>query len=532
VIVSVLLTVVSAALYAASFPPLGLAPLAWVALAPFLVAAVRVRPLGAACLGTLWGVLMGLGVAWWLPAMIAGYFELPAVAGWLGFLVVALGLTAWYVAAFAAWLSWIARRRPVGPLLVAAGWGAAEFARARLLVGNPWALSAYSQVRFLTLVQIADLAGPYGIGMLIAATNAAIAGLAAPPLRARRPLAAVGALGAALVATLAYGEHRLSQTFTTGEPVTVALVQGAVERGFGWRPEYQHLGVDRYLALTRAAGALRPRLVVWPESAISAYLQEPTPEQRAILEESRELGADLLLGGPHYEFAGRRTLYHNSIFAVRRGRVTGRYDKLRLLPLAEENLPSRLLAREKSFTPGARATLLEAGDLRIGAFICWEAMYPELVREFALAGADLLANLSNDAWFGDAAPARLHLDIASLRAIENRRYLLRATATGLSAVIDPYGRTLTVSRMREPEVLSATVRPSGARTPYQGWGDFVAWTALALALAAALVRLRFLPPTTSHDTVGAPRTRWRPTRFARGRTPGPPAATASTIRVS
>ena len=487
VIVSVLLTVVSAALYAASFPPLGLAPLAWVALAPFLVAAVRVRPLGAACLGTLWGVLMGLGVAWWLPAMIAGYFELPAVAGWLGFLVVALGLTAWYVAAFAAWLSWLAERRAMGPLLVAAGWGASELARARLLVGNPWALTAYSQVRFTTLVQIADLAGPYGIGMLIAAVNAAVAGLVAPRLRARRPRVAVVGLVLTLVATLAYGSHRLSETFATGEPATVALVQGAIERGFSWRPEYGRLGVERYLALTRDARALRPRLVVWPESAISAYLQEPTPEQRAILQATRELGADLLLGGPHYEFSDRRTLYHNSIFAVHAGRVTGRYDKIRLLPLAEENLPSRLLARETSFTPGAHVTLLEAGDLRIGAFICWEAMYPELVREFALAGAEVLANLSNDAWFGDRAPARLHLDIASLRAIENRRYLLRATATGLSAVIDPYGRTLTESRLREPEVLSATIRPSDARTPYQRWGDSVAWAALALALAAALV---------------------------------------------
>ncbi len=486
-IVSVLLTVVSAALYAASFPPLGLAPLAWVALAPFLVAAVRVRPLGAACLGTLWGVLMGFGVAWWLPAMIAGYFELPAVAGWLGFLVVALGLTAWYVAAFAAWLSWLAERRAMGPLLVAAGWGASELARARLLVGNPWALAAYSQVRFTTLVQIADLAGPYGIGMLIAAVNAAVAGLVAPRLRARRPRLAVAGLVLTLVATLAYGSHRLSETFATGEPATVALVQGAIERGFGWRPEYQRLGLDRYLALTRDARALRPRLVVWPESAISAYLQEPTPEQRAILQATREVGADLLLGGPHYEFADRRTLYHNSIFAVHAGRVTGRYDKIRLLPLAEENLPSRLLARETSFTPGAHATLLEAGDLRIGAFICWEAMYPELVREFALAGAEVLANLSNDAWFGDAAPARLHLDTAALRAIENRRYLLRATATGLSAVIDPYGRTVTESRLHEPEVLTATIRPSDARTPYQRWGDSVAWAALALALAAALV---------------------------------------------
>jgi len=145
------LTLVSAGLYAASFPPLALAPLAWIALAPFFAAVALVRPRRAAVLGCVWGVAAAYGVGWWFPAMVSGYFATSRVVGWVVFFVVALGLAGGYFAAFAAWLSVLARRGVAGPLTAAVGWGVCEFARARLLVGNPWALAGYSQVPFSSL---------------------------------------------------------------------------------------------------------------------------------------------------------------------------------------------------------------------------------------------------------------------------------------------------------------------------------------------------------------------------------------------
>jgi apolipoprotein N-acyltransferase len=175
------------------------------------------------------------------------------------------------------------------------------------------------------------------------------------------------------------------------------------------------------------------------------------------------------------------------VFLVRRGKVAGRYDKIRLLPFAEVNHFAQLFpGLHDHYEPGRLTQMLRATAARVGAFVCFEAMYPALVRDFARKGAEVLANPSNDSWFGDAAPARHELDIASVRAIENRRYLIRATTTGISAVIDPYGRVMAMSEFGSPAVLTASVYRSHARTPYQRWGDSVCWGALFFTLVASL----------------------------------------------
>src|SRR5712692_1023270 len=244
-IVPFLLTVFSALLYALSFPPFSVFPLVWVALVPFFLAASMVRPRSAAACGVLWGVVAAYGVGWWFPGMLAHYFGFPIVVGWVGFFAVGIGLAGIYFGAFAAWLSWLARRQAASPLLLAAGWGACEFARANLLIGNPWALSGYSQVALTQLIQIADVTGPYGVGLLIAAVNACLAGLFIPALRGRRLAVSFVGTAAACGAALLYGEWRLSQTFAAGEPVEVAVIQGAIERQFRGSPEHRTANLDR-----------------------------------------------------------------------------------------------------------------------------------------------------------------------------------------------------------------------------------------------------------------------------------------------
>jgi apolipoprotein N-acyltransferase len=487
------LTLLSAALYAASFPPLSLAPLAWVALAPFFAAVALVRPRQAAVLGCVWGVAAAYGVAWWLPAMVSGYFQVSRVVGWLVFLAISVTLAGWYFAAFAAWLSALARRGVAGPLTVAVGWGVCEFARSRLLVGNPWALAGYSQVSFPSLMQIADVTGPYGVGMLVAGVNAAAAGAVVSGLRGRRPLRSAFVLVFALGAALGYGQWRLGQEFGSGPRLRVALVQGAIPARFRWQPGFRAASMDRYLALSDDAAAEGPQLVVWPENAIDFYLQEPIPEAQAVLARSRALHADLIVNGPRYDFEGERTVYRNTVFVLHDGRIAARHDKLRLLPVAEGQGPGGLFARDTSYTPGRHSELLEAAGARIGSLVCFEVMYPELVRPFTDLGADLLVNVSNDVWFGAAAGARHHLDIASVRAIENRRYLLRATSTGYSAIVDPHGQILTQSPLDEPAIVSGSIELSSHPTPYQRVGDLAAWLAVLTAAGCSVRALKRRP---------------------------------------
>jgi apolipoprotein N-acyltransferase len=486
ILTPVVLTLLSAVLYGLCFPPVSLAPLAWIALVPLLAAASRTRPGIAAACGVLWGVAAAYGVGWWFPGMLASFFGLPVLLGWAGFFAVSTLLAGVYFGAFGAWVSWLSRRGAASPLRIAAGWGACEFARATLLVANPWALLGYSQVSSTRLVQIADLAGPYGIGMLVAAVNTCLAGLLVPALRGRRPLAAWATVAAALVGALVYGEWRLGQTFGDGELVRVAIVQGAVTRAFRAQAGAAAAHVRRYVELTRQASGVRPELVVWPEYAVDVYLQEDSPERAAVLQVAHDLQTDLILGGAHYRDGSGSARYHNSVFVVRRGRLAGRYDKLRLLPFAEER-PRwwPLVPRGETYEPGPGPSALATSRVRIGAFLCFESMYPELVRQLVGAGAEALANLSNDYWFGHAAPARHQLESASLRAIENRRYLLRATPTGFSAVIDPHGRALALSGFGVAEVLAGTIRASHAETPYQHWGDAACWLALAVVIGSA-----------------------------------------------
>jgi apolipoprotein N-acyltransferase len=329
------LTLLSAGLYAASFPPLSLAPLAWVALAPFFAAVALVPPGRAAALGCVWGVAAAYGVGWWFPAMVSGYFEASRLVGWSIFFVVSVGLAA------------VVLRRVRGVALRARAarsrrsahrrrrLGACEFARSRLLVGNPWALAGYSQVSFASLTQIADATGPYGVGMLVAGVNAAVAAAVVPGLRGQRPLRSVLALVAALGTTLAYGQWRLGQEFGTGPRLRVALVQGAVPARFRWQPEFRAANIGRYLALTDQAVAVEPQLVVWPENAIDFYVQERSPETESVLARTRQLHADLIVNGPRYDFERDRTVYHNSVFVLRDGHIAAQHDKLRLLPVAE-----------------------------------------------------------------------------------------------------------------------------------------------------------------------------------------------------
>jgi apolipoprotein N-acyltransferase len=425
--------------------------------------------------------------------MLTNYFGLSPLVSWVGLVAVGIGLTGVYYGAFAAWLSWLAHRQAASPLVVAAGWGVCEFARANLLIGNPWALSGYSQVALTRLMQIADATGPYGVGMLIAAVNACLAGLFTPALRGRRPLHSCVGIATIGVATLLYGEWRLSQTFVSGEPIEVAVIQGAIERQLRWDPEHREANLGRYLTLTKEVALARPRLIFWPENAVDFYLQEDVPEREAVLSVARDLRADLILGGPYYGYGVSHVYYHNSVFLIRRGKLAGRYDKIRLLPFAETDQFRELFSRAPlNYKPGRRPHALRSADIRIGAFVCFEAMYPDLVQGFALQGAEVLANPSNDDWFDHAAPARHQLDIATVRAIENRRYLVRPTAAGFSAIIDPYGRAVALSGFATPEVLTASVYPSRARTLYQRWGDAAAWIAVAFVTTVSLFQVDWL----------------------------------------
>ena len=492
---AIALATLGGAAHAAGFPPLGWSVTPWVALAPLLIASASLSPARAAVAGLCWTAAAAVGVVGFLPGMLSGYFGLAPATSWVAALSIVGALHGSYIAAYAAWVAWLARRRAAHPLLLASGWVACELARAHGELGSPWALAAYSQANATTLIQIADLAGPYGLGFVIAAVNACVAAALAPGLRGRRlPFSALATAGA-MVAVVGYGQWRLQETFSDGDAVRVAVVQaGAPTRDPALRAER----LVRHASLSMAHGTAAD-LIVWPEHAVDEYLQEASPARAAVLDVARATGADLLAGGPHHERAAEGTRYHNSAHLVRAGVFAARYDKHRLVPFAEDGRVGGGGGVAARYTPGTGEPVLPARLLRAGVLICVEAMFPDLARGAVAAGAEVLVNLSNDAWFGRPEAAQQQLDIATLRAVESRRYLVRAAATGISAVIDPHGRTLRRSGFGTHEVLAATVHRSSTRTPYQRWGDALAWLVIAAAALASLAATLRSTPTVKEE---------------------------------
>lgn len=481
------LVALSGAAYAVCFPPISLGVVAWVGLVPLLVVVLRASPLRAAAYGALWALVATCGVAWWLPRMLEAYFGLSTLESWLGLIAAALLINALPYAAFAAWLAWLKDRRTVTPLLVASSWGVAEFARAQGWLANPFALIAYTQHES-PFAQVADLVGPYGLGMLVVAVNAA---LAHALLSTRTGVGRLGPLAATalvIAAAFGYGTWRLAQDFGEGEALPVVVVQGGIARELVWDRSTREANLERYLQLTEQEDAARARLVFWPEFAIDFYLNEPTPWRAQLLERVRARGSDLVAGAAHYQLGTNRVRYHNSVYVIDGdGFVADRYDKQRLVPFAEYGpLGDFLRAKTAVYAPGGEPRVLRTDAARVGAFLCGEVLFPEIARELARQGAEVLANPSNDYWFGHPSASLHQLQMASLRAIENRRWLVRPTATGVSALIDPHGHTVARSGTAGAEVLSGSLRRSTAVTVYQVAGDAV----LALALLVVLGALR------------------------------------------
>ena len=419
--------------------------------------------------------------------MVSGYFQVSRVVGWLVFLAISVTLAGWYFAAFAAWLSALARRGVAGPLTVAAGWGVCEFARSRLLVGNPWALAGYSQVSFPSLMQMADVTGPYGVGMLVAGVNAAAAGAVVSALRGRRPLRSALVLVFALGAALGYGQWRLGQEFGSGPRLRVALVQGAVPARFRWQPGFRAASMDRYLALSDDAAAEGPQLVVWPENAIDFYLQEPSPEAEAVLARSRALHADLIVNGPRYAFEGERTVYRNTVFVLHDGRIAAPPRQAPAAAGRGGRGTRWTLARDTNYSPGRHPELLEAAGARIGSLVCFEVMYPELVRPIHRPRR---------------RPARQRLERRLVRRRRGRtpspghRLRARDREPALPAArdLDRLLRDRRPARAVSRRARSTSRRSSAARsvssrpTPYQRVGDLAAWLAVLTAAGCSASR--------------------------------------------
>jgi apolipoprotein N-acyltransferase len=491
--------VVGALLYALAFPPFDWAPAAWLTLVPLLLAVRSGDARRAFRMGALYGLASGWLVTWWLTQAVSRYFGTGIVLSGLAMSAAYAVAVASAFGVFAAGASLLCRHeRPAVALpATAALWAATELLRGRLL-GQPWALLGYSQHAQLALIQVAAVTGVYGVSFLVALGNAAIAETI---VRARRragllalvrPLAANGAV-VALVAIS--GAIHATHGPTGGYAArTVALVQTNVEPAFAWTRAYAERQLAAHVAATEALPAdRRIGLVVWPENAVPRYLESDPGLAAALAGVASRRHADLLFGAPRYE-AGRT--YNAVRLITAAGRDGGHYDKRHLVLFAEAGplagpVPAGPAESPREFAAGDGASILRS-FVPLGVSICHEILYPELVHRAVRDGAALLVNVSNDGWLdgGHGIASRQHFAMAVFRAVESRRYLVRATTTGISGVIDPYGRVVAMLPPNRPGVVTASVAGRTPITPYSRLGDGFA---VGCALVASALCWRHRP---------------------------------------
>lgn len=494
------LAILSGLLLTAAHPPGSLSWTAWVALVPLLVAVRGRHPRAAFRIGLIAGLSHYLTLLYWVIVVLAHY---GGMSLWVS--TGPLLLLATYLALYPAVYALLVSRLPraFAAFWGAGFWTALEYLRAHLLTGFPWSLLGHTQYASLHWIQVADLCGVYGISFLIAAANGAI--YEALFCRETRRQAAFALQTAACVlllgATWGYGAHRLSpgpSLAPAPNPFRVALVQANVDQAVKWNPAFQMKTLETYATLSRSTRFFRPDLVLWPETALPFFFQEPDPLSERVRELPRELQSALLFGSPAYRRQGNRTRYYNRGYLLGPDASrTQHYDKVHLVPFGEY-VPlkrwlffvSRLVPAAGDFDPGSRLEPLRRGRLSAGVLICFEAIFPSLARRHVQNGANVLVNLTNDAWFGLTSAPYQHLAMSVFRAVENRRYLLRAANTGISAVIDPAGRIRTRSSLFEKAVLTASIRlASGTSTLYTRHGDIFA---LLLSIASTLRAAWFL----------------------------------------
>jgi apolipoprotein N-acyltransferase len=498
-----LLALLSGALLALSFPKFGHSAFAWIALAPLLVAVAHrsQTPRRAFALGLTTGVVYFCGTLYWLVETMTTFGGLnTALAAFAaGVLIAYLSL---YPALFAMIQARLTRTMGKRALLLApAVWVASEMGRTYVLDGFPWELLGYSQATVLPVAQIASVVGVYGLSALVALVSAAAAYATLERSNRRWRVAAMVAV--VVAGTAVWGTVRIARGTlrSAGVAVRVAVLQGNIPQDQKWDPAMRGPIMQRYIDMTREAIGRNAQFILWPESATPLPYEQDVAGGGTIRRLAREGNVTLLIGSDQIEPVkpaepGTEAVerYYNAAYLVQpTGETAAIYRKIHLVPFGEYVPFSRLLyfvgplvEAVSAFTPGTEAVLLPVRGHVASTAICYEVIYSSLMRAFVTRGSELLTTITNDAWYGWSSAAYQHWQQASLRSIEQGRYLARAANTGISGFVDPYGRVLQQSNMFQSAVMAEDLRFITDRTIYSYIGDAVGWASIAITLAALL----------------------------------------------
>ncbi len=500
----ILLPLLSASLLALAFPNLpdggwnyNFAFLAWIALIPLLIAVRGEKPWQAFLTGYITGILFFGATIYWVS-----YVAIIGAVALVFYLALYFGL-------FAVGVDLLLIRFPNPGIRYAAFvsclWVGLEYLRSHLFTGFGWALLGYTQWENLPLIQIADITGVYGVSFLIIFTNALISSKIKKKVKGLRPNPRyLALLIIALVVTAMYGFYRLDQKIK-GQTIKIAVIQANIPQNQKRDEEYVEDILKKHIALTKEAAKDVPNLIIWPETSVPGFLEKDEMLFNKISNLAKELNTYLLVGtptevdqetGPHTT-GGFIRYFNSAVLLSNEGAVIKRYDKLHLVPFGEyvpfgDGIFSFVRTRYdvgEDYSRGKDYTIFElpiAKDAKVkfGVLICFEDIFPQLVRQFVKGKADFMINITNDAWFMRTGAPYQHAQSSVFRAIENRINIIRSANTGYSCFIDQHGRVIESvrdakgERIFVPGYATANIVPIRGVTFYTKYGDLFAWACI------------------------------------------------------
>jgi apolipoprotein N-acyltransferase len=498
---SLALAALSGLLLALSFPPTEWSWLAFVGLAPLLASLEGRRPLASFFLGWCAGLVYYTVVVWWVTNSIIHYGYIAGPVAWavLFLLTAAMAFFPGIFALLASRYTSGGVPAPARVLTLACFWTALEWVRGHLLfLSFPWGNLAYSQFRNQAFIQHASLTGPYGTTFLLAASGAGIYGLFRFFRKGRRnrPMElAAFVLALVLIAPAwIWGAFRIGSATETGKDVRVAVLQGNIQQDVKWDPAFREKTFENYRYLSLQAAGSGADLIVWPETATPFYYQDSPHYRSRLMKLARETGRPLVFGSPAYVAAPGGINLRNRVYMIDgTGKEAGWYDKLQLVPFGEFvplkewlTFAGKLVQEVGDFTPGEGYRIFVVGEKPFGAVICYEIIFPEIVRNFVARGAVFMVNLTNDAWFGRTSASLQHFSQMVFRAVENGVPVVRAANTGISGFVDDRGRILLQSDLFVRGYFVEDLSLGRGGTFYTRHGDIIVWISMLVLAAATL----------------------------------------------
>ncbi len=484
------------------FPTIDLFLLAWVALIPFLISLFDKTPKQAFRAGVIFGIPYFFGTLYWIYHSINHYGGVSLVSSVVIVILLCLFLSL-YSGIFASLFSLAIRNTKLPALLIApAFWVVLEFLRSYIFTGFPWSSIGYSQYKFLTIIQIADITGVYGVSFLVVAVNGALADIFIIKKRIKdMPLfpfsyTVIGfvVLFLLVIVTIFYGQIRIKEE-RPGDLLRASIIQGNIEQDKKWEPSYQNTVMETYKDLSLNAAASSPTLIVWPETAVPFIFNTDREFTEELVDFQHQLRTYLFFGSILVKdrVDDRFLLSNSAVLLDDTGKVTYTYDKIHLVPFGEY-VPfqkilfflNKLVVGIGDYTGGNSHVRALSPFGEFAPLICYEIIFPGLVRKFYSDGGDFMINITNDAWFGRTTGPYQHFSMVVFRAVENRKPVLRAANTGISGFIDSSGRIHSKTSLFERATLTGDLKTDRTRSFYSRYGDLFSyvWIVVSILLLA------------------------------------------------